>query len=105
MSKSKAIYLRVSSTKQDTASQEPDLNAWERSQVGVEVLRFRRDTTGTHGIHNGDTHVFQGYLLNWKGESRNVGFDDPAGEMWRAWRWLGWQEWRRSRQMKLLRSM
>lgn len=46
MSKSKAIYLRVSSTKQDTASQEPDLNAWERSQVGVEVLRFSEKVSG-----------------------------------------------------------
>ena len=27
----------------------------------------------------GDTHAWQGYLLNWKGESTNIGFDDPAG--------------------------
>ena len=46
MTKAKAIYLRVSSTKQDTASQEPDLNAWERSQVGVEVLRFSEKVSG-----------------------------------------------------------
>ena len=27
----------------------------------------------------GDTHVLQGYLLNWMGVYRIVGFDDPAG--------------------------
>jgi DNA invertase Pin-like site-specific DNA recombinase len=40
-----AIYLRVSSRKQDTASQEPDLKRWA-SQQGGEVAWYRDTFTG-----------------------------------------------------------
>lgn len=44
--KSAAIYVRVSSTTQDTQSQEPDLKRWEQSHSGKVV--WHRDTfTGT----------------------------------------------------------
>ena len=41
-----AIYLRVSSRSQDTRSQEPDLQAWAKSQDG-EVVWYRDKFTGT----------------------------------------------------------
>ena len=40
---STAIYLRVSSRKQDTASQEPDLRRWVAAQ-GIDGVRWYRDT-------------------------------------------------------------
>ena len=44
--KNAAIYLRVSSQKQDTASQEPDIKRWIASQDAVETTTFRDKATG-----------------------------------------------------------
>jgi len=43
--KQTAIYMRVSSSKQDTKSQEPDLERWAKAQEGP-VIWFRDKATG-----------------------------------------------------------
>jgi DNA invertase Pin-like site-specific DNA recombinase len=45
MSKHVAVYLRVSSSSQDTRSQEPDLRAWIKSQRGS-VVWYRDSASG-----------------------------------------------------------
>lgn len=44
--KSTAIYLRVSSKKQDTKSQEPDLYRWAEAQEGLDIKFFRDKAPG-----------------------------------------------------------
>lgn len=39
-----AVYVRVSTTGQDTASQEPDLEAWLKANAGGRPVRWYRDT-------------------------------------------------------------
>lgn len=46
MSKHHAIYMRVSTKRQDTASQEPDLERWAKSQEG-EIRWYSDAFTGT----------------------------------------------------------
>ena len=43
------IYVRVSSTSQDTRSQEPDLTTWAKAQ-GQEAVWYRDKFTGTQMV-------------------------------------------------------
>ena len=42
-----AIYVRVSSRTQDTASQEPDLRRWAKAQKDLDVRWYRDKSSGS----------------------------------------------------------
>ena len=48
-----AIYVRVSTRKQDTRSQEPDLKRWVESHVNGQAVRWYRDKATGYFIASG----------------------------------------------------
>ncbi len=80
MTKHVAVYIRVSSKKQDTRSQEPDLKRWAEAYADGQQVRWYRDKSSGRSMER------PGWR-NWK--QIYVGEKLPS---WSSGAWIGWEE-------------